>query len=87
MPFRGKIKRIKKVIVLLNFHASVKLVFYSRDCLALQMGSQSIPGALAGPSGSDAAATLEQAGSVVGTLMGHTMLENLYTPAAVLDFC
>lgn len=87
MPFRGKIKRVKKAIVLLNFQASVKLVFYSRDCLALQMGSQSIPGALAGPSGSDDAATLEQAGFVVGKLMGHTMLENLYTPTAVLDFC
>lgn len=51
------------------------------------MGSQSISGALAGPSGSDDAATLEQAGFIVGTLMGHTMLENLYTPTAVLDFC
>lgn len=59
MPFRGKAKTVKKVTVLLNFKASVKLVFYSRDYLALQMGSQSIPGALAGPSRSDDAATLE----------------------------
>lgn len=87
MPFRGKIKTVKKVIVLLSFQASVKLVFYSRDCLALQTGSQSIPGALAGPSGSYDTATLEQAGFAVGKLMGHTMLENLYTPTAVVDFC
>lgn len=43
-----------------------------------------LPGALAGPSGYEDTVTLEKAEFTGSKLMGHTVLENLHTPNAVV---